>query len=136
MKMVETSCQYYFDAYSFKTDILTDDSTQSVKTDSSGKIRCRLCEEHITDGQSGIYHNGNHIHCERNPGGHKFRFATYQDAPGCLTIGEASFEHSWFSGYNWQIALCRSCSEHLGWLFSGNSRFYGLIIDKLIDEDN
>ena len=127
---------HYFDAYSFKTGFLTDDSTQSVDMESSEKVRCRLCDEHITSKQSGMNHNGNHIHYETNPEGYKFEFAIYQEAPGCLTIGEASYEHSWFNGYNWQIAVCNSCSEHLGWLFSGDDRFYGLIVNKLVDDDN
>ena len=89
----------------------------------------------VTDKQQGIDHNGNHVHQGTNPAGYSFRFACYQEAPGCAAAGLASYEHSWCTAYSWQIAICKACGEHLGWLFSGETRFYGLIIDKLIFDD-
>jgi hypothetical protein len=128
--------RHNFDSDPSVSDPLSHDTKQSADKDAKGRIRCRLCGEHITDTKQSINHNGGHIHYETNPEGYSFRFATYREAPGCIAVGVASFEHSWFNGYSWRIVVCNACGEHLGWLFSGKSRFYGLIIDKLLEQDN
>ena len=44
---------------------------------------------------------------------------------------------SWFPGYAWMVGVCRGCGEHLGWLFvSADSRFHGLIADRLAEEES
>lgn len=45
--------------------------------------------------------------------------------------GEASAEFTWFPGYQWQIVLCTVCRSHLGWLFSADQAFFGLIANRL-----
>ena len=100
-----------------------------------GRIYCRNCNEMITDSDQGIDKNGSHIHYCTNPAGHSYRFACYRQALGCQDLGKSSFEHSWFSTYSWKIAVCRACSEHLGWFFIGEGSFYGLIIDRLRVDD-
>ncbi len=126
---------YCFDRQAGDADYSTKPDKQPVLTDYSGKIRCRSCHQVITDRKQGIHQNGSHIHLCTNPHGHSFRFACYQEAPGCTQVGPASNEHSWFTAHSWQIAICGSCGEHLGWLFVGESQFYGLIINRLVDED-
>jgi hypothetical protein len=38
-------------------------------------------------------------------------------------------------GYRWQLAYCRGCAAHLGWGFVGGAgRFFGLILERLIDD--
>jgi len=37
--------------------------------------------------------------------------------PGVELRGEASAEHSWFTGYAWAMAHCALCGHHLGWGF-------------------
>jgi hypothetical protein len=134
--MVLAISELYFDSNTFATDLSVKSSIQSESVGFSGKIRCRLCGELISDRQYAINYSGKHIHQASNPAGHSFRFGIYQQAPGCLAVGSASFEHSWFNGFSWTIVICNSCNEHLGWLFSAQGRFYGLIIDKLLEEDS
>jgi len=126
---------YSFDRQTTDADYLTKATSKPAKTDGSGKIRCRSCHQVITDGEQGIHQNGSHIHTCTNPHDHCFRFACYQEAPGCTQVGSVSYEHSWFTGHSWQIALCGACGEHLGWLFTGEDRFYGLIVNRLVDEN-
>ncbi len=126
---------YCFDRQTTDSDYLTKATSKPAKTDDSGKIRCRSCHQVITDREQGIHQNGSHFHTCTNPHDHCFRFACYQEAPGCTQAGSASYEHSWFAGHSWQIALCGACGEHLGWLFTGENCFYGLIINRLVDEN-
>uniref|UniRef100_A0A1I8IHQ1 Protein cereblon n=2 Tax=Macrostomum lignano TaxID=282301 RepID=A0A1I8IHQ1_9PLAT len=48
--------------------------------------------------------------------------------------GWSSSEHSWFPGYEWRVANCRSCGKHIGWRFDRSTgqrrlqpkKFWGL----------
>ncbi len=126
---------YSFDSHSTAWNISSKSAMQAAKSGQAGKIRCKNCHEPVTDKQQGIDQNGYHIHHGTNPAGCSFDFACYQEAPGCAVVGPTSREHSWFEGYSWQIAICGACGEHLGWLFVGECRFYGLIIDRLLGDD-
>ena len=57
--------------------------------------------------------------------------AVLAEAAGCSEVSDPSSYWSWFPGCSWQVSLCRRCSAHLGWRFSGAARFYGLIVDRL-----
>ncbi len=127
---------YYFDSRSYASELLSKTEKQIVERAAPGKIRCRLCGAVVTNVDQSINHNGDHIHEASNPEGYHFRFACFKKAPGCVSVGKAISEYSWFHGYSWQISMCRSCDEHLGWLFSGENRFYGLITNKLTEEDD
>lgn len=98
-------------------------------------LLCRLCGEVITSEDNRVSINGAHIHTRQNPADVMFTFACFDTAPGCRVWGRATQDHTWFGGYNWQIALCAGCGEHLGWSFKNSSRFYGLIVERLTDKD-
>ncbi|XP_065569893.1 protein cereblon-like isoform X2 [Artemia franciscana] len=53
-----------------------------------------------------------------NPGGYIHDTLTYSNASGIDVITSPTMEFSWFPGYNWQIMICHSCGEHLGWKFT------------------
>ena len=75
---------------------------------------------------------GSHTHTFFNPAGIVFELGCFQGAPGCLVVGEPSFEFTWFPGHTWRIALCRQCQMHLGWLFVNQDAFFhALILSKL-----
>lgn len=79
---------------------------------------------------------GRHRHEVRNPDGYRYTVACYSAAPGCVAAGETSPEASWFPGYTWQRAFCRSCTRHVGWLFRHKTGlFYALIEDADADPD-
>jgi len=117
---------------------MPDDILQTVaqKTDGTlGKpLLCAFCYCMITSEGESIDVQGNHFHTCTNPADIIFNIRCFNNAPGCSPIGAASAEHTWFSGYRWQIALCKDCGEHLGWLFKGGDSFYGLIADRLTCE--
>lgn len=96
-------------------------------------VLCRFCCSIITHTDNLMAVNGSYYHVFANPHGHVFEIGCYKRAPGCLARLEPSAEFSWFSGYHWQIAICRTCSNHLGWYFQSNaSSFFGLIQKDLI----
>ena len=101
-----------------------------------GKIYCHLCNHLITDHAHRTERDGSFMHQRTNPSGFVFEFGCFIEAEGCGVVGHAEAEHSWFSGYLWQVAVCRGCGEHMGWLFRGDARFYGLILDRLVTRED
>lgn len=95
---------------------------------------CKACGHNITSDEERISVNGLHVHTRINPGGFEFTFNCFRNAPGCRQVGTSSYEHTWFAGYCWQIAVCAGCGEHLGWLFRNGTVFYGLIEDRLVEK--
>jgi len=123
---------YYFK----KTDLQVEKSTStdiefSETAEENKKLYCSFCKNHVTDIEAGISINGEQSHTFSNPAGHAYTVNCFQSAPGCLIIGESTYDFTWFKGYAWQIALCHSCKEQLGWLFSNGQTFYALIADHL-----
>ncbi|MBU1171045.1 MAG: hypothetical protein KKD44_15915 [Proteobacteria bacterium] len=96
-------------------------------------LLCRACMGLVTSASEKIEVNGAHTHSFANPHGLFFDIGCFCHAPGCAYSSESSYEFTWFAGFHWQIAVCRACMAHLGWLFtSSGRRFNGLILDKLI----
>ncbi|MEW5736399.1 MAG: cereblon family protein [Thermodesulfobacteriota bacterium] len=96
-------------------------------------ILCRACGHVVTREESRISVSGAHRHSFFNPAGIVFVIGCFGDAPGLSFLGPSTPEFSWFPGYSWRLALCGSCSEHLGWLYTGPDKapFCGLILDRL-----
>ncbi|XP_032522838.2 protein cereblon-like isoform X3 [Danaus plexippus] len=67
-----------------------------------------------------------------NPGGYMHDIVTVSRASNTAPGGAPSSEFSWFPGYSWTVALCSSCTSHVGWRFDARRRtlrpqhFYGL----------
>ncbi len=103
------------------------------KSEKKRILRCSTCHYHITHEQERIQVNEQHQHVFANPHGHVFHIGCFASAPGCVLAGEETQYFSWFPGYAWQIAFCGQCLALLGWGFhSQESRFFGLILDKLV----
>ena len=98
------------------------------------RIFCANCRNPVTHRDQRIAVSGNHAHTCRNPHGFVFCIGCFREAPGCTAEAAATAEHSWFAGYQWSIVYCGQCDWHLGWQFSASAdRFYGLILDRLVD---
>jgi hypothetical protein len=95
-------------------------------------IHCARCDAIVTYSTQTYFYNGEHHHRFSNPHGLVFEIGLYQQA-ACKAVGEATEQWTWFGGYAWQVALCASCGEHLGWRYTGADKagFYGLILDRL-----
>jgi hypothetical protein len=96
------------------------------------RLFCAACRHPITHQDERIPVGGSHEHTCTNPAGYTFRIGCFHEAGGCIAAGEATMEHTWLSGYSWQVALCASCERHLGWRFQASADyFHGLIVDRL-----
>lgn len=122
----------YFDAAG--TDLA--DPVEEVKKKTKKKekkaLLCRACGQTISSEDERIKVNDSHFHTCTNPAGFVFDIGCFRDAPGCTQLGPSSADHTWFAGYDWQIAICANCREHMGWLYLNSDRFYGLIIARLV----
>ena len=50
-----------------------------------------------------------------------------------MALADPCSDFTWFRGYDWQVAVCRGCSDHLGWFYSRRETgFWGLILDKMV----
>ena len=104
----------------------------SIKEQPNKKLYCHNCKHPVTDLDQAISINESHTHTFTNPAGYTYTVNCFQLAPGCIALGDSSSEYSWFSGYEWRIAICELCHEQLGWLFTNGTAFYALIEDRLI----
>jgi len=73
-----------------------------------------------------------------NPAGFECHFYTFASCPGAMATGTPTQEYSWFDGYGWQLAFCRTCGLHLGWRYAAADRqvrpaeFWGILITQLL----
>lgn len=97
---------------------------------------CAICRARITSSRDQMEMSGSHFHSFANPAGIVYGIRCFSAAPGCAAIGPRTFDFTWFSGYAWQMALCRECGQHLGWKYLSDSgeTFFGLIAETLIEE--
>jgi hypothetical protein len=101
------------------------------RVDAEEPIRCAACKAPITSERARTVVHGAHEHRRVNPSGVDFHVGCFSEAPGCVREGLPTTFWTWFPGYAWQLAACRSCGEHLGWAFSGQGTFFGLILSRL-----
>lgn len=97
---------------------------------------CARCGTFMTRGILALRMNGEHEHVVFNPAGRIFRIACFKDVPGAVAVGNASAQFSWFKGFTWHVALCKSCDVQVGWMFEGTGApavFFGLIRDMLVE---
>jgi hypothetical protein len=95
-------------------------------------IVCAACGHTITRERERIRMLDTHEHRFMNPAGFLFHIGCFAHAEGCLPVGPASADYPWFPGFDWRIALCAGCHDHLGWLFQSSDRsFFGLRLERL-----
>ena len=99
-------------------------------------LRCAACRGRIAPESARIAVNGAHEHTFVNPSGLSFVVGCFATAPGAVPEGERSTVWTWFPGHAWQIALCRTCTAHVGWSFHAPSgaSFWGLVLDRLVSD--
>jgi len=122
---------YWFDATGKDIDELQQTEKKTSETDKGKPLYCGACGHLISYEKERISVQGRHYHTCTNPADIVYNIGCFHYAPGCSVTGPASAEHTWFTGYRWQIAVCENCGEHLGWLFRDGSEFYGLITARL-----
>lgn len=92
-------------------------------------IYCTNCGDMLTRTRWAISMDG-HERVFINPAGRVFRVCCFSDAPGAISAGDPTTEHTWFPHYAWNFTMCAGCGAHIGWLFFANDSqqsFFGLM---------
>lgn len=105
---------------------------ENPKVQTERPICCRACGQVVAK-NSGCSQTEDSEKTFRNPAGYSFHVKMFDEAPGCVTLGNAVSEASWFPGYAWRLAMCGECDSHLGWRFekAQTREFWGLIVTRL-----
>ncbi len=99
-------------------------------------IVCRACRALVTERRYAIVVDGQHQHTFFNPAGIAFEIGCWSNAQGCEAHGRPTSEFTWFAGFEWNFAVCRSCGALLGWFYAGEGGgFWGLIVNRLDEEE-
>lgn len=106
---------------------------QTLPVDPDGKYLCANCGGLIATESQRIAIKGEREQSFRNPSGYHHLIGYFQEASGCIAIGEPTAEFTWFEGYEYVFALCTACGNHLGWHYRkpGKAQFYGLVLNRL-----
>jgi hypothetical protein len=106
------------------------------REDRGSRLACSVCLQPITATAARIVVDGDHDHTFTNPEGVRFHIGCFSDATNCAVVGPTSTYWTWFPPYSWQVEVCATCRQHLGWLFrQARDRFHGLILDRLVELD-
>jgi cereblon len=103
-------------------------------------FKCSFCASVVTYSDRLVAIAQSKTHSFTNPAGVRCEFYTFASCPGAIPIGNPTQEHTWFPGYQWSLALCRNCGNHLGWLYESVSRtrkpggFWGILRYHILTE--
>jgi len=113
---------------------------ESIDQESGPLIFCRNCHTPVTSKNEQATIGNADEYRFTNPSGILYHIRCFSNAHGCNIVGMPTEQDSWFLGYQWQLAICTECHEHLGWYYQdcGSARhqrfFFGLIADRLMDQ--
>ena len=116
--------------------------SSSLYTEAGGNgarvYRCSFCGSVVSYSDRLAAISGSTTHSFTNPAGMRCDLHTFSSCPGAMTIGQPTGEYTWFPGYEWSLALCRHCGNHLGWHYVGVSEqadpkeFWGILTYHLV----
>ncbi len=93
---------------------------------------CAWCHNRVANEKDRFPYDGKDEFTFSNPEGIRFAIITFARTLGCRETGAPSLEHTWFPGHAWSFCLCDHCGQHLGWYYSGQHEFAGLIIARIV----
>lgn len=103
----------------------------------SKAYHCNSCRSLITNSDRHVVVEGKKRHLFVNPAGVECDFYTFFSCPGAISPGQATDAHTWFPGYQWSLAFCAHCFNHLGWHYERLSalqhsvEFWGILCSHL-----
>ncbi len=100
--------------------------------DAEGDWLCAFCFNAVANEKDRFSYNGRDEFAFTNPDGMHFDIITFSKAPGCREAGDSTLDHTWFAGHAWSFCLCGGCGQHLGWYYTGQHEFVGLITTRLV----
>ena len=106
--------------------------TTSGVGDTESDWLCAWCHNRVANEKDRFPYNGKDEFTFRNPEGIRFAIITFSRTLGCRQAGVPTLEHTWFPGHAWSYCQCDACGQHLGWYYSGQYEFVGLIIARIV----
>jgi hypothetical protein len=79
-------------------------------------LRCASCGVHWASGEDVVASGATDAFV--NAHGYVHDMCTVSTARNLFVQGRPTAQDSWFAGHAWQIASCRACLAHAGWLFT------------------
>lgn len=106
--------------------------TRPSTGDAEGDWLCAWCLNRVANERERFAFNGKDEFSFSNPDGVRFDIITFMQTHGCRETGVPTLEYTWFPGYAWCYCQCAECGQHLGWQYSGEHQFAGLIKDRIV----
>ncbi len=100
--------------------------------DEEGDWLCALCLQAVANERDRFSYNGQDEFNFANPDGFRFEIITFSETRGCRQSGIPTLDYTWFAGHAWSFCQCAECGQHLGWYYSGQHQFAGLIKERLV----
>jgi hypothetical protein len=98
----------------------------------AGDWLCVWCLNRVADETDRFSYGGKQVFAFTNPEGIRFEILTFSRTLGCCQTGIPSLQYTWFEGHAWSYCQCGGCRQHLGWYYSGEHEFVGLIKSRLV----
>lgn len=105
---------------------------QPSQGDAAQDWLCVWCHQRVASERDPFHFSGQREFVFRNPEGYRFAILLFARTYGCRDVGAPTLEHTWFAGYAWSFCVCGQCGAHLGWYYSGASKFAGLIRNRIV----
>ncbi len=106
--------------------------TAPAESDTAGGWLCSWCLNRVSNDKDRFQYSGQDEFSFANPEGIRFAIITFTQTLGYREQGEPTLDHTWFPGHAWTYCHCERCGRHLGWHYTGQHDFAGLIKDRIV----
>ena len=106
--------------------------TSPAVEDAAGDWLCAWCHNRVANERDRFSFNGQDEFNFVNPAGIRFDIITFSETCGCRQSGVPTLADTWFPGHAWSHCRCADCGQHLGWYYSGQYSFAGLIKSRIV----
>jgi hypothetical protein len=100
--------------------------------EAAGDWLCAWCLNRVANDKDRFSYEGKHEFAFSNPERMRFAIITFSQTLGCRQTGVPTLDHTWFPGHAWSYCQCDRCGQHLGWYYTGQHQFAGLIKDRIV----
>ncbi len=100
--------------------------------DTEGDWLCAWCLNRVANEKDRFAFKGKDEFCSSNPEGIRFEIITFSQTLGCRHSGVPTLDNTWFPGHAWSYCQCHRCRQLLGWYYTGEHDFAGLIKDRIV----
>ena len=111
--------------------VVSDRVSESAQ-DVAGDWLCAWCLNRVANEKDRFQYDGKDEFAFTNPAGLRFEIITFAQTLGCRRSGKPTLEHTWFPGCAWSFCHCEQCHQHLGWCYTGEHDFVGLIKNRIV----